>query len=333
MTEIGAGVIGGPYFEDLAIGDVFRSAAVTLTDGQAAIHQAIVGDRLQLPLSAELAVAVAGGRVVHPGLTWDMAIGQSTEATQRVIANLFYRGLALRRHPRIGDTLQTGVEVVAMRQNRARPGRRPTGLAALRVRTEDQERRPVLDFWRCAMLPLRDAEAQTGRDDDLDAIGADLDAATLAASLEGWDLAAYREAVPGPHFDALSTGEWEVEGGDVVDSAPQLARLTLNLAAAHLDRLASAGGRRLVYGGHTIGLAAAHLTRAFPALLTVVAWRSCDHVGPVYEGDTLRSRVALERLEPLAEGGGLAYLEVVTHAVDEGEEREVLRWRPIAAFA
>ena len=41
--------------------------------------------------------------------------------------------------------------------------------------------------------------------------------------------------------------------GDVVSSAPELARLTLNIAATHHD--SRVGGRRLVYGGHTIGLA------------------------------------------------------------------------------
>jgi acyl dehydratase len=85
-----------------------------------------------------------------------VAIGQSTLVTQRVIANLFYRGLVLRRSPTIGDTLSTTTEVVALRQNSPRPGRAATGLAAPRARTVDQQKRRVLDFWRCAMLPLRD---------------------------------------------------------------------------------------------------------------------------------------------------------------------------------
>ena len=65
---------------------------------------------------------------------------------------------------------------------------------------------------------------------------ADLDAEPLQAAADGLDLAAYRAAVPGPHFDAVPDG-WavEIEGGDVVDSAPALARLTLNVAMAHLD--------------------------------------------------------------------------------------------------
>ena len=51
----------------------------------------------------------------------------------------------------------------------------------------------------------------------------------------------------------------EVIGGDVVTSASELARLTLDIAQVHHDARAG-GGRRLVYGGHTIGIAAAQVT-------------------------------------------------------------------------
>ncbi|HYB22401.1 MAG TPA: acyl dehydratase, partial [Solirubrobacteraceae bacterium] len=123
-----------PFFEDLRVGQVERSApAVTLTEGMAAVHQAIVGDRLPLALDRELARSVLGTStaLAHPALVWDVAIGQSTVLTGRVIANLFYRGLALRRMPTIGDTLRTSTEVVALRGRRPRPGRPASGLAAL----------------------------------------------------------------------------------------------------------------------------------------------------------------------------------------------------------
>jgi acyl dehydratase len=145
----------GPYFDELTAGQTFRAVpGVTLTEGLAAAHQAIVGDRLALSLDAALAGEVLGGppgrRPANPALVWDLAIGQSTHATQHVTANLFYRGLWFRRLPVIGDTLRTTTRVDGLRQNRPRPGRAATGLAALRITTVDQEDRPVLDFWRCA---------------------------------------------------------------------------------------------------------------------------------------------------------------------------------------
>ena len=97
--------------------------------------------------------------------------------------------------------------MVARRENRVKEGRRPTGLAVLRIPTVDQEQRPVLDFTRCAMLPLRDDP--TGEPGDEVGGAADLDAEPLRAAADGLDLAAYRAAVPGPHFDAVrAAGQW-----------------------------------------------------------------------------------------------------------------------------
>lgn len=329
--------VGAPYFEDLEVGQVERGApAMTLTAGHAAVHQAILGDRLRLPLDATLSAAVLGdgAPLAHPSLVCDIAIGQSTLLTQRVIGNLFYRGLVLLRSPRLGDTLRTTTEVEALRQNRPKPGRAATGLAVLRVRTVDQDEGPVLDFRRCAMLPLRDPDGETGRDDDLDALGADPDPGAFATALADWDLGAFRALVPGPHFGDLELGDaWAVEGGDVVSDAPELARLTLNVAAAHHDENATGRSKRLVYGGHTIGIAAAQLTRALPSLATIVAWHSCDHLGPVFEGDTLHSEVELERAEGLPTGGGLLHLRSRVIAARQGERVPVLDWRLVGAMA
>jgi acyl dehydratase len=320
--------VAGPYFDELERGQVERGApALTLTEGHAAVHQAILGGRLRLTLDAPLARRVCGAErpLAHPALVCDVAIGQSTLLTQRVIANLFYRGLVLRRLPCIGDTLRTTTEVVALKQNRGRADRAATGLAVLRIVTVDQDDRPVLDFTRCAMLPLRDPAGDTGHADAIEGAPLAYDAPTLAAPVDGWDLAAL-----GGGFDALAEGtRYELEGGDVVSAAPELARLSLNVAMAHHDIRAGQAGRRLVYGGHTIGIAAAQLTRALPELATIVAWHGCDHLAPVFEDDTLTSVVELERKEPLPGGGGLVHLRSRVRAERDGGV-EVLDWRLIA---
>jgi acyl dehydratase len=316
---------GGPCFDDLQVGQVFDSApSMTLTSGAAAAHQAIIGDRLQLALDAELAAAVTGaaGPLAHPALVCDVAIGQSTLATQRVKANLFYRGLAFHRYPVIGDTLTTRTEVVGLKQNSAKPGRRTTGLAALRMTTVDQEDNLVLDFYRCAMLPLSDGAADTGHADDLSGIGTD----AVRDPTAGWDADAYRARVPGPHFRDLQSGLAGTvlhSTADVVSSAPELARLTLNIAATHHDW--RSGGTRLVYGGHTIGLALAQACRLLPSLVTVLSWDSCDHTGPVHENDTLFSELHVESAE-----AGVLQLRSLVYAAgrpDGGADRQVLDWR------
>ncbi|MFT4393586.1 MaoC family dehydratase [Gordonia lacunae] len=322
--------VGGPYFDELSPGQIFDDApSLTVTDGLAAAHQMILGDRLRLALDAHLSGRViGGGTLAHPGLVTDIAIGQSTLATHHVKANLFYRGLRFLSHPRIGDTLTTLTEVVGLRENTSKPGRAPTGLAALHMVTTDQHGATVLDFYRCAMLPLSPgADAgRTGHADDLSTIGPGHDAEPV---IPAWDLATFRESVRGQHFSPDLAGRSFTSSADVVSSAPELARLSLNIAATHHDeRVAgTAAGGRLVYGGHTIGLALAQANRALPNLVTVTGWDSCDHTGPVHEGDTLSSTILVEEATPLATGGGVLRLRstVVVHGDDS--DREVLDWR------
>ncbi len=328
--HVGGAEPGGPFFDDLSVGQVFDWApSMTLTSGIAAAHHSILGDRLRLALDAELAHAVTGvpGVLAHPGLVCDVAIGQSTLVTQRVKANLFYRGLVLHRFPVIGDTLFTRTEVVGLKQNSAKPGRAPTGLAALRMTTIDHVGRLVLDFHRCAMLPLSPGAGDTGHHDDVSAIGTGPLPETGATA--HWDAAAFRARVPGPHFSADMAGSVLRSSADVVSSAPELARLTLNIAAAHHDRRAA--GRRLVYGGHTIGLALAQASRLLPNLAAVLGWQSCEHTGPVYEGDTLHSELSIEAADELpGGGGGVLTLRSVVFAAGDGpgqQDRPVLDWR------
>ncbi|HEY3996128.1 MAG TPA: MaoC family dehydratase [Mycobacterium sp.] len=333
MTNNGYAAIpeGGAYFDDLSRGQVFDWApTMTLSAGLAAAHQAIVGDRMRLSLDTDLCAGVTGlpGPLAHPALVCDVAIGQSTLVTQRVKANLFYRGLTFHRFPVIGDSLYTRTEVVGLRANSAKPGRAPTGLAALRMITIDQADQLVLDFYRCAMLPAGPDwnPDDAGLGDDLSTIGADA-APPAVDPTSQWDGEVFRNRVPGPHFDQGLAGAVLHSTADVVSNAPELARLTLNIAAPHHD--SRVGGRRLVYGGHAIGLALAQASRLLPNLVTVLGWASCDHTGPVHEGDTLYSELHIESAEPTEHGGVLGLRSVVY--ADGGSaaepDRQVLDWR------
>jgi acyl dehydratase len=327
--------VGGPYFEDLARGQVFDDApGLTLTEGLATLHQALSGDRLRLPLDAGLSAEVTGRTepLAHPTLVCHVAIGQSTGPSQRVRGNLFYRGLRLLRPVHLGDTLRTRTEVVALRQNRPKQGRPATGMAVLRVRTVNQRDEPVLDFWRCPMLPLRDPEGTTGHADSIDdgPDGFPADAEPAEDMPWGWrlDLLRPTEVEPG-------TG-YRVAVRETVTGAPELARATLNLAAAHTDPEASPYRRRLVYGGHTISIAGAHATRALPDLATIVAWRGCEHTGPVFEGDVLRTELTVQDVRR-REGHRLLDLRAIVHASPAEEaaepgaaEKPVLDWRFLA---
>jgi acyl dehydratase len=333
--------VGGPYFEDFEVGQIYDAPALTLTSGHAAIHQALVGDRMLMPLDATLSAAVTGRPepLAHPNLVCDVAIGQSTTPTQRVRGNLFYRGLVLLRPVFIGDTLRTRTEIVGLRQNRPRADGSATGLVALRIRTENQDGERVLDFWRCPMIPLRDASAQTGHADRFEDIPAELDMDRVASAVPGdWSFGAMRDRTGGGAFAGLEVGTaYAIEGRDTVTAAPELVRLTLNVAETHVDAGSNAFGRRLVYGGHTISVAAAQLTRALPGVMTIVAWRECNHTAPVFEGDRLSTVVSVEATHELGhtDGAGLVDLRALVAAEREGTEggQPVLDWRLLALMS
>jgi len=49
--------VRAPYDDELAVGDIFDSPGLTITPGTAAVHQAVIGDRVRLSLDAELFAA------------------------------------------------------------------------------------------------------------------------------------------------------------------------------------------------------------------------------------------------------------------------------------
>jgi len=336
--------VEAPYFEDLKVGRLYTDApAVTLTAGHAAFHEALFGDRLRLPLDETLCEKVTGSAraLVHPNVVCNVAIGQTTSPTQRVKGNLFYRGLVLHQPVFVGDTLRTSTKIVALKQNRAKPGRDATGMAVLEIHVDNQRSETVLHFWRCAMIPCRDPNVTTGANDSFDTIPAELDMQQVEAAVPvGWQLDHFRREIPGEHFEELEEGSrYVIDAKDSVTSAPELARLTLNVAKAHTDAASSPYGKRLVYGGHTISMASAQITRALPNLVTLVAWRSCDHTEPVFEGDVLHTEFSIDAKHPLAMGGGLIDLRAIVHATrgdqaqNPGAEATVLDWRVVGLMA
>ena len=328
----------GPYFEELERGAIYEAPAMTITSGHAALHQAIAGDRLLLPLDAELNAEVSGiqDALIHPNLVCDVAIGQSTEPTQRVVGNLFYRGMVLLQPVFRGDTLKTRTEIVALKQNRRRPGAGATGLAVLQIRTVNQRDEKVLDFFRCAMIPLRDPSSETGHDDSFEAIPSELDIERVQAAVPGnWNYRLLRSRVAPIGVQEPGT-VFEIEGRETVTAAPELARMTLNLAMTHRDAGAGTRGRRLVYGGQTISIAAAHAATALPNLATIVAWRSCEHSAPVFEGDilstevTIVAKIALDHVDAT-----LVDLRAIVHA-DRGhaeKPEQALAWEFLGVLA
>lgn len=314
-----------PYAEELVVGiPLPTSPAITLTEGLAAQYQAITGDAIRLPLSSPLSQQVTGGdRLVNPALVLQIAIGQSTVATRRVIANLFYRNVRLLRQVPVGTTLETTVTPKAAKL--ARPnaaGDRAKIL--LSMTTRDESGNIIADFERLALIPVKDRSAFE-------------EAGEIGAAEEHLDLGAYIELAPsawdlaGMPATELPTCGVEMRDPlrEPVTEAQTLVRITQNLAAAHRDTARGQQGRRLVYGGHTVGLAQAALSRIDPGIATVLGWHSCDHLAPVFEEDLLSFSVVLEDSTPHKQGNIAAYRVTATAHRPDSEPVDVLSWIPV----
>jgi 2-methylfumaryl-CoA hydratase len=329
MSEPVHRIVEGPSFEDLEPGVEFDAPGITLTTAHAVWYQALSGDRMRLPLDHAAAARVTGAPapLAHPLLAINIAIGQSTWASQRVKANLGYRGVQLKRPAFIGDTLYTRTRVVGARRNQSKAGRAPTGVVALEMRTVNQEGAEVMTAWRFPMIPCRtQAAAPAAADADILELGVNPAREEILASVPPWDIRGFPRSLP-PSPRPQAGEHVRVAARDTVTGAPELVRLTTNMAMAHLDGTASHTGERLVYGGHTIAIAFAQVTRALPDLVTVLAWERCDHIGPVFEQDRLSTAFDVLEALPL-ERGMLLKLHVRTGAerAEPKEPEPVLDW-------
>ena len=331
--------VDGPYFEDFTNGQVFAAPSITVTDGHAAMYSALFGDRMRLPLDRHLSRRVTGDErpLAHSYLAVHLAAGQTTYASQHVKGNLFYRGMLLRKPVFVGDSLYTTTKVVGLKQNKAKAGRAATGMVALEMTTVNQRDEVVLHFWRCPMIDCRDPDADTGHHDDFGWIKNSFDDAELLATLPGhWNLGPLASEVTGLRAPTTAVGdEFEIAPQDTVTCAPELVRMSLNIAYTHTDATRSYLGQRLVYGGHTISLALAQIGRGLPNLLAMIAWRYCDHLGPVLEGDIISTRFKVVGLTEAPQGGRLYDLEVEAFATrrENGSDyktEKVLAWGLVA---
>ena len=315
----------GPFYDEMTPGMVFPSPpAVSVDSGVAASYQSIAGEAFPLVLDQQLCSAVTGSssRLVSPGLLLHLSIGASTVATKNVIANLFYRDVRILRQVFIGETIETVTRVVSMSDSAPREGREPRGKVLLNITTmADGE--PVLDYQRCPLVRLRNKELP-GYNDDLGQ-NPEFEIETyLDESISQWDL---HHLPDSPQMVIGAVIEDPLR--DIVTQPASLVRLTHNLAAVHRDVDASPYEKPLVYGGHTVALAQASLSRIFPGVASIVGWHTCDHVGPVFEEDLLSfEHRPLEEIP--TKNGRLVAVQVKAFAHrNNTEPTEVLDWVPV----
>ena len=315
----------GPYYEDMERGLVFPvPPAVVVDSGLASVYQSITGEALPLVLDPKICNEVTGteNRIASPGLLLHLSIGASTVATKKVIANLFYRNVRILRPVFLGDVLHTTTEVVALQDSRSTDKSTLRGKVLLKITTYANDEK-VLEYYRAPLVRLKGKELP-GHNDDL---GSDEELNLKEyqqTSYEDWKLRflqKYEQLIPyGLINDPLK---------DVVDQALALVRLTQNVASVHRDVSASPYPNRLVYGGHTVALAQASLSRVFTNTATILGWHLCNHTGPVFEEDLLSFQHEVLSKQEYASGNIIAVRSRVFAHRDNEEPQEVLEWVPI----
>lgn len=318
--------LDGPYYDDLSVGYVFPQLPPTsISDADNLQYRLITGNehRLTADKVAYQRASNSNGALANPGLVLQLSIGQSTSATRKAIANLFYRGVLVQRPVEVGERIETTTTVLGLCDSRPK-GDLHRGKVLLGIETSG-DNGPIASYQRCALLPSR--AGSPGHTDDVGSAASGETPNYAGAIPASWDLSNLAEL-------DWTDGETKADiMWDHVDMAPALARMTFNQAIVHRSVFASAYGKRLVYGGHVIGLAEASLTRLLPGIATIVGWGQCNHTGPAFEGDTLSFEHTLTSRTP-AGSGQLLHLRTIGYrraGLDEvlEEPAAILDWESV----
>ncbi|TMQ21031.1 MAG: MaoC family dehydratase [Deltaproteobacteria bacterium] len=291
-------VTTGRLFEDFTLGQrLVHAVPRTLHGGDIALYMALTGERPPLASSTELARSLGFMREVVPELlVFHIVFGKSVpDVSHNATANLGYADVRFLRPVYPGDTLIAESEVIGLREVSSGDA----GVVYVRTRGTNQKGQDVVTFVRWVLIPKREAADRTRPAPSTvphlpSAVTADRlpvadamnlqrfrDLAWAFGGAARWDDYAAGERLD--HPDAMT-----IEEADHV----QATRLYHNTAQVHFDARAMAEsrfGRRIVYGGHVISVAAALARNGLQTALGMAAWNGGAHVAPTFAGDTLRA--------------------------------------------
>ncbi len=148
--------MGGKYFEELAVGDVFKhEPARTITETDNLIFTALTMNPQPLHLDAEFAgKSEFGQRLVNSIFTLGLAVGLSVGDTTlgTTVGNLGFEQVEFPKPVFIGDTLYSETEVVEKRESRSRP---QWGIVTFEHRATNQRGEIIMRCRRAAMMQRR----------------------------------------------------------------------------------------------------------------------------------------------------------------------------------
>jgi acyl dehydratase len=160
MTEASATapkVWRGRFFEDFAVGDVFRSRlGRTVTETDNVWFTCLTMNTNQVHFNDHLAErGLYGKPLVNSAFTLALVVGLTVpDTSENAAANLAWGDITLPRPVFVGDTLYAESEITGTRESASRPN---VGIVSMRCRGINQRREVVIEFTRTFMVYKRDA--------------------------------------------------------------------------------------------------------------------------------------------------------------------------------
>jgi itaconyl-CoA hydratase len=152
----------GRFFEDLEVGDVYRSRlGRTISETDNTWFTLLTCNTNQVHFNAEFASATRFGQLlVNSCLTLSIVVGLSVpDTSENATANLSWDAISLPNPVFVGDTLWAESEVLERRASSSRPS---VGIVGVRTRGINQRREVVCEYRRSFMVYRRDAPEVTG---------------------------------------------------------------------------------------------------------------------------------------------------------------------------
>ncbi|GMU67972.1 MAG: MaoC family dehydratase N-terminal domain-containing protein [Steroidobacteraceae bacterium] len=148
------------YGDDLRVGDVYDTAAITVTEAHVVGWAGLTGDFYPLHMDAEYAAKTQfGERLAHGPMIFALAVGRVAQAGfggDAAIAWLGADAMRMLAPVRIGDTIRVSVEIVA-----SDPTSNPRkGIQLWRYTVKNQRDETVMVFDYRMMFHMRGPEGQ-----------------------------------------------------------------------------------------------------------------------------------------------------------------------------
>ena len=147
----------GRFFEDLQIGDVYRSRiGRTISETDNTWFTLLTCNTNQVHFNKEFAEGTRFGQLlVNSCLTLSIVVGLSVpDTSENATANLSWDKISLPNPVFVGDTIWAESEVLAKRESQSRPS---VGIVGIRTRGINQRREVVVEYQRTFMVYKRSA--------------------------------------------------------------------------------------------------------------------------------------------------------------------------------